>query len=175
MDHLWYSLIGPPLTHHIYGDNSGAWCPATSDEDQTLELEFETSVYITQIKIYENYNGGAVTKIEGYTELWLWWPFRKIFSYRFLIFHFQLKALNGDRYEILWGRESPSVAQFYNVFSPSFSKTRFQSNRIRLTITQTNRNLFAEIEAVELLGSVINLEVPQKSLTDDITNLLRNS
>jgi len=83
--------------------------------------------------------------------------------------------LNGDIFETLWSRETPTLAQFYNIFSPSFPKTLFQSNRIRLSITQTNRNIFTEIEAVELIGSVINLEIPPQSLTNDITNLLRNS
>ena len=75
----------------------------------------------------------------------------------------------------MWSREAPVQSQFYSVFTPVFPKVLFQSNQIRLSLSQLERNLFSEIEAVELIGSVINLDIPKKSLTEDITSLLHNS
>lgn len=143
------NLVGQPTSNAVYGDNSNSWCPATSNENQILELLFEIPVYISQIRIYENYNGGAVTQIEAYNS-------------------------SANSYEIIWSREAPVLTQFYNIFSPEFPSTTFQSNQIRLTVNQSERNLFAEIEAVELVGRMINLEIPNKSLTHDIFNLFNN-
>jgi hypothetical protein len=66
-------------------------------------------------------------------------------------------------------------SQFYSIFTPVFPKVLFQSNQIKLFLSQLDRNLFSEIEAVELIGSIINLDIPKKSLTEDITSLLKNS
>jgi hypothetical protein len=66
-------------------------------------------------------------------------------------------------------------SQFYSIFTPVFPKVLFQSNQIKLFLSQLDRNLFSEIEAVELIGSIINLDIPKKSLTEDINSLLKNS
>ena len=142
------NVLGPPVSNGIYGDNVGAWCPSTSDQNQFLEVGFETSVFISSVKIYENYHGGAVTKIE---------------------------ALNGENnYVTLWSAVSPATTTQYNIFQPQFSITNFKSNQIRLTITQANRNLFSEIEAIELLGSLLEIGTPSKSIVADVAGLFKS-
>lgn len=141
------NLIGPPTLNNVYGDSGSAWCPSMADQNQELELAFETSVYVKRIKIYENYYGGAVTKIE---------------------------ALNDDHYETLWSTDSPTLVQYYNIFSPDIVPTSFQTNQLRISLTLENRGLFSEIEAVELLGVLVNIEAPVRTLDIDLMKMLKN-
>lgn len=139
------NLLGPPRVLNTYGDSLEAWCPSTNDTDQILELAYEKSVFITKVNVYENFNGGSVTKIE---------------------------AFNKDHYETLWSKENASLILNYNIFSPEFKPINFLSNQIRLSLTQTGRGVFAEIDAVELVGSVIDLALPESDLSNDMFRLL---
>jgi hypothetical protein len=141
------NLVGPPRLNNIYGDSVLAWCPSTNTEQQVLELGFERSVYIQTIRIYENYYGGAITKIE---------------------------VFNGNEYRVLWSSETTSVKTSYDVFTPTFAPTDFSSNQIRLTLTQAGRDLFSEIDAVEIVGSLVNFTIPKKTLSNDMSQMLKN-
>lgn len=142
------NIKGPPLLK-TYGSNARAWCPSTDNQNQQLELEFEISVFVKQVKIYENCCGGAVTKIEAFNH-------------------------NNDNYEIVWATNmnNPRVILQYNIFCPDFKCTLFMSNRIRLTLTLQNRNVFSQIEAVELVGSLFSIEIPKNNLSIDMSKIL---
>jgi hypothetical protein len=140
------NLIGEPTSGNLYGDTTRAWCPSVDNENQMLELEFESPVYIEKVNVYENLRGGAVTKIETYNPI-------------------------NNEYSTLWSCESPTLIEHYNIFSPSFDCVQFMSNRIRLTLTLENRIGFPEIEAVELVGLSIQIPVPAQSISSDISKL----
>jgi hypothetical protein len=140
------NIVGAPTLNNVYGDNINAWCPSSSEENQTLELAFDTSVYPKQVKIYENYHGGAVTRIE---------------------------ALNGDVYETIWSCNEPTTITAYNIFTPELSPVPlFATSQLRLTLNFENRNLFSELEAVELIGVLINLEPAERTLSVDLLKML---
>jgi hypothetical protein len=140
------NLIGPPRLNNIYGDSVHAWCPSTNTDQQVLELGFERSVYIKAVRIYENYNGGAVTKIE---------------------------VFNGSDYQVLWSSEVATVRNTYEIFSPPLAPIDFSSNQIRLTMTLLGRDVFSEIDAVELVGSLVKFAIPKKTLSNDMSEMLR--
>ena len=143
------NLVGPPSVLNIYGDSTSAWCPSSSNEDQVLELLFETSIFIHQVRIFENYNGGSVSKIE---------------------------AFNQDHYETLWSSQTTeSLVQTYNIFSPQFECSKFRSNQIRITLNQNSRSVFSELDAVELIGLLVDIEIPKTSLSSDMIRLLNDS
>lgn len=149
-EHSWQAsnLVGPPTSNMTYGDSSTAWCPSQADQNQQLELAFETEVFVSKIRLYENYNGGACTRIEALN-------------------------LTTRNYELLWST-SPDlvrVANYYLIFEPQFDTTSFKTNQIRLTLTLEGRALFCEIEAVELVGSLINVAVPKTRLATDLSRM----
>lgn len=142
------NLIGPPSSNLTYGDITTAWCPARSDQNQILELAFDTEVYIKKIRLYENYNGGACTRLE---------------------------ALNPDtnEYEELWSSTPDSVrtCSFYLIFEPEFEIAAFKSNQIRVSLTLEGRDMFSEIEAVEIVGTIMNITLPRSKLALDLGNM----
>jgi hypothetical protein len=141
-------IIGPPHSNCSYGDSVNAWCPSNHNENQILELEFEISVYAREIRIYENFNGGSVTKIEA------------------------MNSAANEQYVTLWNTNETSIKSSYDIFSPRLNRTNFLTNRIRLTLTLEDRGVFAELEAVELVGTLINLEIPKISLSIDFSQML---
>lgn len=159
-EHSWQAsnLIGPPTSNMTYGDNSSAWCPAQADQNQVLELAFDTDVFISKIRLYENYNGGACTRLEA------------------------LNQTSGE-YELLWSASpehllsaSGRVCNYYLIFEPQFEMTSFKSNQIRVTLALESRAaLFCEIEAVELVGFLINVTVPKNKLAIDLSHMFLES
>jgi hypothetical protein len=143
------NLVGPPTLNGAYGDSINSWCPSTADQNQILELQFEELVYATQIKIYENLNGGGITSIEA-------------------------KNIETNEYELLWSTDMPNILQHYNIFLPEFNPTRFQTNQIRITLTQEGRGAFSEIEAVALIGTLINLSICESTISLDLCELLNS-
>jgi hypothetical protein len=141
-------IIGPPRLNKIFGDNPNSWCPAIHNENQILELGFEKSVYLRQIRIYENFSGGAVTRID---------------------------ALNDNEYETVWSTNNPPVIKnHYDIFTPKFDPIDFSTNQIRIHLTLENRDEFTEIEAVEILGTIVNYHIPKKTLSYDMSEMLKN-
>jgi len=140
------NLRGPPTCNNTYGDNASAWCPARYTQDEFLELRYLRSVYVSQVKIYENLNGGAVIKIEGMRQ--------------------------GGIYETIWSREAPENHTQYRIFCPQFEKSSFRTNQLRLTLRFTAANYFSELDAVELIGTISNISIPQETIISDFSKLI---
>lgn len=140
------NLIGPPTSNSEFGDLSTAWCPSQADQNQVLELSFETEVFVEKIRLYENYNGGACTRLE---------------------------ALNPatNEYVQLWSTDQVQHFSHYSIFEPAFKTSTFKAKQIRVSLTFEGRNLFSEIEAVELIGSLINIEPPVACLAADLAKM----
>jgi hypothetical protein len=138
-------IRGPPSTLNVYGDSSQAWCPSRYNEEEFLEIKFDRAVYATKFKIYENLNGGTVVKIEAY---------------------------NGTNYEPLWSRDQPEHKNHYHIFSPHFQKCLVRTNRFKITFGCTAANYFSELDAIELIGTLTNLIVCEKTLSFDMPRLL---
>ena len=144
------NLIGAPSEERAYGDNPNAWCPASDRDDQRLELEFDEAVFVRRLNVYENFNGGAVSKIEAYRS-------------------------DTGAYELVWRSDVTRAHDHYNVFSPAFAPTLFVSSRVRLTLSLSNRQRFPEIEAVQLVGASLDVDVPAPSIEQDMAQLMRNN
>ena len=143
-------ILGAPKSQGVYGDSPLAWSPLAYDAEQSIEVAFETAVYIRQVRIYENFNGGSVVKIEARHSL--------------------------DSYRTLWSSEKPCDVFAYRIFAPElrvdWADAPFRSDRIRLTLSQHERSLFAEIEAVELVGAVLDTDVCAASIGRHLLDML---
>ncbi|EFC46723.1 predicted protein [Naegleria gruberi] len=63
------NVIGPSNTYPDYGDIKTAWAPKPSkNSKEFLELEFYNPTFITEIRVYETYNPGALVMVTAVTE-----------------------------------------------------------------------------------------------------------
>lgn len=142
---------GPPRVYPKYGDIAGAWAQQTKNANEFIEVEFEDKVYIEKIEIYETLNAGAVKRIKA-------------------------KHPNGT-WVIVW--ETPQVCLIQNsrIFSPDFQKLGFRCNVLRIEVDCTVANSWAEIDAVKIIGSKYNYDLPPSpaDITDDFAKLVDNA
>ncbi|XP_052238490.1 uncharacterized protein LOC127849779 [Dreissena polymorpha] len=120
-------ILGAPDVYPGYADDKRAWAPNYIDANQFLEFQFTTSVYVTQLDVYETFNGGGVKAIKCFdvSEKWI----------------------------TLWSTDKVSVKRYPRIFSPSFTSTiSCFSNRIKLEIDCTAAGTWVEIDAVMLYG-----------------------
>jgi len=119
--------IGAPDTPAA-GDFDTAWAPeGTEVGEQTLELTYEYAVMPTAVRIYENYNPGAVIRIEAYDAA-------------------------GDAWVTLWEGEAEAPEEDFRVFSPELAEVDFAANVIRIVLDTDAIENWNEIDAVELAG-----------------------
>jgi hypothetical protein len=145
-DHSAKNIIGQPTSQNVYGKISESWSPVNFSEKQHIEVKFERAVFATEIKIFQNYIGGSVVKIE---------------------------VLNESTYETLWRRQRPKLITQYTIFKPKFIKSRVRSNQYRITFDYLPlQQELSEIEAIELIGTSTNIQVTNGQLADDIPKLL---
>ena len=110
------------------GDFDTAWAPeGTEVGEQTLELTYEYAVMPTAVRIYENYNPGAVIRIEAYDAA-------------------------GDAWVTLWEGEAEAPEEDFRVFSPELAEVDFAANVIRIVLDTDAIENWNEIDAVELAG-----------------------
>ncbi len=110
------------------GDFDTAWAPeGTEVGEQTLELTYEHAVVPGAVRIYENYNPGAVIRIEAYDTA-------------------------GDAWVTLWEGEAEPPQEEFRIFSPELAEVDFAANVIRIILDTDAIENWNEIDAVELAG-----------------------
>jgi len=110
------------------GDFATAWAPEGTEVGlQTLELTYEHAVVPAAVRIYENYNPGAVIRIEAFDA-------------------------EGDAWVTLWEGEAEAPEEDFRIFSPELAEVDFAANVIRIVLDTDAIENWNEIDAVELAG-----------------------
>ena len=95
-----------------------------------FQLEFGNAVFISEVHIYETFNGGAVKRIS---------------------------ALNKpDTWVDIWSGQ-PTHVTSSRIFKPSLNYSSFSTNVIKLYLDCTVSGSWAEIDAVKLIGEPGNV------------------
>lgn len=112
------------------GDTPTAWAAAFADsEAESLVLAFDVPVIPAGIEIYENYNPGAIARIE-------------------------VLDPNTDEWVVVWEGTAETAGEDVAVFSPALTAVDFATSQVRLTIDEPAIVGWNEIDAVKLIGSV---------------------
>jgi streptogramin lyase len=118
---------GPPDVEGCQ-DSPDAWAPATPDTLETLELEYDTPVFATQVNIHQNHQPGFVAKVELLDERGEW----------------------NTVYEA-------EEVELHNVcpykMEISFEPLLFRVMSVKITVDQRQDANWSEIDAVELIGA----------------------
>lgn len=111
------------------GDKITAWAAASADDQvETLTLIFKQPVIPTGIEIYENYNPGAVVRVEVFD-------------------------LNSDAWVVVWEGRADTAREELAVFAPELQAVDFATDQVRLTIDEPLIDGWNEIDAVKLIGT----------------------
>jgi hypothetical protein len=116
---------GPPNTLTC-GDLATAWASAQSDAIDWLEVRYATPVRPTQVQIVQSYNPGAVVRVE-------------------------LLDTAGTYHEI-YTAQPALEAICPATLSVDVPDASYQAIAVRITVDQSARGDWAEIDAVELVG-----------------------
>lgn len=130
-----------------YGKRTNAWSPSRYNQDEYVEVKFEKPVFAVGFKIYENYNAGAVIKVE--------------------VFH-------ENTYIELWSRRRPRLLNTnrYQPFTITFPKPNIRSNQYKITLHSCKEDDYSQLDSIECVGTLTYLYTNDKKLTDDIPKLL---
>ena len=127
------NVVGKPNTYPEYGDIKTAWAPSTINKGQEfLELDFNESIRINRIDIYETYNPGALVKVIAYS-----------------------KNPNQDKngvvlYSGCIEKGLPEKARIKSITIPQPLETPFRFLRLEMDTSQQRG--FYEIDAVKIVG-----------------------
>lgn len=122
-------------------DARAAW--ASDGEGDTVDwlaMEFDTSVYIEEINIYQNNIKGAISKVEVSADGIEW-----------------TQVYSGSVADWSWGScDITDTTVFYDIFTLDDANAEFPDfaiNKVKITVDQTIAEQWAEIDAVQLVGS----------------------
>ncbi|XP_052689658.1 uncharacterized protein LOC128167784 [Crassostrea angulata] len=127
-------VIGPPKVYPKHGDIRGAWASGTKTNNEFIEVVFLQKVYPTEINIYETYNAGGTRKVEAKTDSGTW-----------------VTIYEAPKVEVI---------KASRIFKPPFIDANISINILKITIDCTSANTWVEIDAVELVGTIPNPDVP---------------
>ncbi len=119
-------VTGPPDVEGCK-DSKDAWASATPDTVETLEVEYETPVFATQVNIYQNHQPGFVSSVEVLDERGRW---SEVYSGTV-----ELENVCPYKMEV------------------TFEPLLFRVVGVKLTIDQRKDANWSEIDAVELIGA----------------------
>jgi hypothetical protein len=127
-----------PKVFPKYGSNSkDVWSPTKDDFKRFLILNFEKSIYITKIFVYETFNPGTISKI-----------FVKDLSNEFILIY--EKSTNH-----------PEVLENSRIFEPPLKMTTFKSNTIKILFEKIDKII--EIDAIKIQGMIEKQHTDQYS------------
>ena len=121
-------MIGEPDVN-AYGDNGKGW--ATKDSDKGIEwvkLTFPKAVYAEEIRIRQNFNPGAVIKIELIDE--------------------------KGKSHVVWNGTDKTKYKDKSIqyFIAKFEKTDYKTKTVKITLSTNLVKGWNEIDAVQLIG-----------------------
>lgn len=117
------------------GDYQFAWASAASDSIETLEVGFPEEVYPLEINILESFNPDQVVKVEV------------------------MDPETGAYYTVLQKNPVKIDRPCPYELKVAVEGIDFKTNQVRITVDQSQLGLgWNEIDAVQLIGSVIPLE-----------------
>ncbi|KAK3091302.1 hypothetical protein FSP39_018785 [Pinctada imbricata] len=143
-------VIGNPRVYPQYGDLHGAWASKDIDANQFVELCYEEAVFIDEINIYETYHAGAVKRVAAKNPTGHW---ETIYETP------RCQKINKSR-----------------IFTPPIQRPDYPVDELRVEVDCTACGTWAELDAIELVGSKFNFEPPPppSELADDMTELVNN-
>jgi hypothetical protein len=105
-------------------------------------------VYATKFRIFENFNGGSIVKIE---------------------------AINKGEYQTIYSRESPTLITEYNIFEAEIQpKPLLRYDKYKITLSCTLAENYSQIDAIQLIGTLTSSKIPKESLKDSFAILYNN-
>ncbi|KAH3885541.1 hypothetical protein DPMN_009536 [Dreissena polymorpha] len=124
-------VIGPPNVYPQYLDSPSAWSIGKNklnSRTEFLELVFTKPVIVKRVDIYETFNSGSVTSLEGL-------------------------HLLDDNWVILWSTVRAQHIKAARIFSPQLNVTNVFTNVIRINMDASVSQSYVEIDAVQLVGT----------------------
>jgi hypothetical protein len=120
-------LIGRPDVE-LYGEDPKAWAAETKNgKSEWIKLKYQTPVNATEVRIRENYDPGAIAKVE-------------------------LLDTSGKSHIIWEGTDTTTKGNQVRYFIVRFKRTTYKTNEIKITLSQETAAGWAEIDAVQLIG-----------------------
>ncbi len=117
------------------GDQQTAWASAKSNEQASLTLRFQQAVILTQINIHQSYSPGSIVRVEV------------------------IDAQTGKAIQIANSADKPGNTPCPGVFSINISDSLPATNNIVIYLDQSKIGKWNEIDAVELVGKPVKLDV----------------
>jgi hypothetical protein len=121
-------------------DNEAAWASLKADTVEWLAMNFTTPVYPEAVNIYQNNIKNSITKVEVSADGNEWF-----------------QVYTGDAANWSWGAcDEANTSVFYDILSITDPITDWPAvavNRVKITVDQTSHGEWAEIDAVQLVGS----------------------
>lgn len=113
-----------------YGDASNAWTPANQDgTTEYITVGFLEPLYATGATIRENYGNGSVIKVEA-------------------------QDLSGV-YHTVWFSTDPSLPGSVVDFKPTWTKTSYLVQALRVVINTNHSSSWEEIDAIGMTGDAV--------------------
>lgn len=121
-------MVGQPDVQ-AYGDNGKAWASMKQDNgEEWVRLLFKKPVYATEVRVRMTYNPGAISKIEIFDE--------------------------AGKGEIVWqGTDENEYDKKMDYFVATFEKSKYLTNRVKITLNTKAVAGWNEIDAVQLVGT----------------------
>lgn len=126
-DYHAFRATGAPDTQ-FYSDAGTSWATKETDSGiEWIELSYEKPVSATQVKIRQNYNPGAIIKVELFDEA-------------------------GTAHSVWQGPDATTYPHEITWLNLSFDKTAFKTQRVKITLATNAVPGWNEIDAVQLIG-----------------------
>lgn len=133
------AVIGPPRVYPQHGDLHGAWASSNIDAKQFIEVLFKERVFLTEVNIYETYHSGGTKRIKAKDPAGKW--------------------------DTIYEAQQVECHKKSRIFSPSIKKPVYQVNELRIDVDCTKAGTWVEIDAVEMVGTRFNFELPPAPAT----------
>ncbi|XP_062581076.1 speckle-type POZ protein B-like [Saccostrea cucullata] len=144
------TVIGPPRVYPQHGDLHGAWASKDINAHQFVEVQYQEKVYLTEVNVYETYHSGGTKSIK-------------------------VKNPSG-KWETVYQTNQVTCMKKSRIFSPPIQKPAYQVDELRIEVDCTAAGTWVEIDAVEMVGTKFNFELPEPpaQLSKDMGQLVNS-